>query len=511
MKFLLIFVIEILIDWVSYIQPITGFNITAWNPLAAINLFFLLQSKVNFLPIILGEVTGNILTRSKEINSISNIDSILITTIYLIGSIIFRKYLSVFKIIKNSFDFLKFIVFSINLSLAHAIISITLYYRTGELYSNDVLISFFSLFVGDASGLIIIAPLLFVFMVYGVNNFINDIFENWKIIIAGIFITTFIYFLAISKQDHSLRFIYLIIIPICAAAFSFNLKNTLLLIAASQMMLAIAFLVRGTQAHRVAEIQLMILVISSTIIYIAMTIIERRDFQTKSKILETSKNLATISGILLHEIAQPITALSTYSQIQLNELNHDGKLDKNKLRTYAKNINDEISRVREIFLKTKENISAEKKVAIPPINVIPLVKTIFKIIQPIAVISNVNIKLNISSEIINIIALPHNISLAIKNLLLNSIQSSCQSIEKECLVEIYQNSELCFIDFIDSGNFISKKNLNNIFDYGYSSSDIGMGLGLSIAKDLIETSNGKIIAYHNQKMKFRIILPTIND
>ncbi len=511
MNFLAVFTIEIFIDWLSFIQPLSGFNITPWNPQAAIHIFFLLQSRIYFYPIIIAGIVGNLIIRSNGIFSIGNLETILITLLYLVGSILLTKYLKVTKIIESGAEFLKFIIFSINIAFIHAIISTFLYFYIGKLSKNDIVISIITLMIGDTSGLIIISPLLFTFLIYGAKETFYNIFDNWLIIFCIVIITSFIYFLATSKQDNSLRFIYLIIIPICGAAFSFNFKNTMLLIVASQIMLAVAFLYRDTPLYRVAEIQMMILVISSVTIYVSMIIIERRELEKKAKMMATSRNLATIAGILLHEIAQPITALSTYSRIQLNDLNNNGALDKNKILYSAKNIDDEITRVREIFIKIKADISDRDEITTAQTNVTPLVKTIFNLLQPSAKLLNVEVKLNISNDVISVISASQNISIAFKNLLLNSIQSASKSIKKECTVELYKTSDLCFIDFIDSGEFISKENLNRIFNYGYSDSNSGMGIGLSIAKDLVEISNGNVIAYPNQKLKFRIILPTIHE
>jgi signal transduction histidine kinase len=102
---------------------------------------------------------------------------------------------------------------------------------------------------------------------------------------------------------------------------------------------------------------------------------------------------------------------------------------------------------------------------------------------------------------------PHNFSIAFKNLLTNAVQSASKSDIKECSIELHQSYDLCFIDFTDSGEMISRDKSTKIFDYGFSGSDMGLGIGLSIAKELIEISGGKIIVYPNQRLKFRIVLP----
>jgi signal transduction histidine kinase len=182
--------------------------------------------------------------------------------------------------------------------------------------------------------------------------------------------------------------------------------------------------------------------------------------------IETSRNLATISGIILHEIAQPITALSTYSQIQLNALESENELERIKLKSYAQSMNDEISRVRDLFIKIRGSIRNDTESTGHITNVIETVESIYKLIRPYA-----------KSDI------------------------------KECSIELHQSHDLCFIDFTDSGEMISREKSTKIFDYGFSGSDMGLGIGLSIAKELIEISGGKIIVYPNQRLKFRIVIP----
>jgi signal transduction histidine kinase len=223
--------------------------------------------------------------------------------------------------------------------------------------------------------------------------------------------------------------------------------------------------------------------------------------------IETSRNLATISGIILHEIAQPITALSTYSQIQLNALESENELERIKLKSYAQSMNDEISRVRDLFIKIRGSIRNDTESTGHITNVIETMESIYKLIRPYANANDVKVRLNITGEEIYFLSMPHNFSIAFKNFLTNAVQSASKSDIKECSIELHQSYDLCFIDFTDSGEMISRDKSTKIFDYGFSGSDMGLGIGLSIAKELIEISGGKIIVYPNQRLKFRIVIP----
>jgi signal transduction histidine kinase len=507
MNYAAVFFLEFIIDWISYIQPLEDLNITSWNPQVALHLVFLLNSRANFFPIVIAGVSANILLRSADIFSIGNIEAIATVIIYFGGMLFFRKFFSTLRVFKESAEFLKFIVFSLAIASIRGITSTGLYLVGGEIESDQIIRSIISIIIGDCSGLIIFAPILILLYVDGIKETLKSVFSDWTVVFTTIVFSAFFYALAISPLDNALRFIYLIIVPICFVAFSFKIRNVLTLVVIAQFMLAAAFMYRNSPYYRVMEIQLMILIISSVVIYVSLIIIERREFEARARMIETSRNLATISGIILHEIAQPITALSTYSQIQLNALDSESELERIKLKSYAKNINDEIARVRDLFIKIRGSIKTDTESISHITNVIETMKSIYKLIQPYANANAVKVKLNVTDEEIYFLSMPQNFSIAFKNLLINAVQSASKSEIKECVIQLHQTYDLCFIDFSDSGEMISRENINNIFDYGFSGSIKGLGIGLSIAKDLIEISGGKIIVYPNQRLKFRIVLP----
>jgi signal transduction histidine kinase len=67
------------------------------------------------------------------------------------------------------------------------------------------------------------------------------------------------------------------------------------------------------------------------------------------------------------------------------------------------------------------------------------------------------------------------------------------------------------VHFWDSGPFITQDSIEEIFDFGYSRTSGGMGVGLHLARDVIEAHQGEIVAIPNASMKFRISLPIISS
>jgi len=99
------------------------------------------------------------------------------------------------------------------------------------------------------------------------------------------------------------------------------------------------------------------------------------------------------------------------------------------------------------------------------------------------------------------------LSLALRNLVTNGTSAAARGAAKWLRVELKVDAISCNIDFWDSGTFIDQDRVEEIFDFGYSRTSGGMGVGLHLARDVIEAHQGEIVAISNSSMKFRISLP----
>ena len=107
--------------------------------------------------------------------------------------------------------------------------------------------------------------------------------------------------------------------------------------------------------------------------------------------------------------------------------------------------------------------------------------------------------------------IPLNIALfewVIENLCKNAIDA--MSGKGKISIEITEKKDSIYIDLIDTGKGISKSKHKTVFMPGYTTKKRGWGLGLSLAKRIIEVyHSGKIYIKHSEISKgttFRIIL-----
>ncbi len=510
MFYLTVFSTELLVDWLSYIRPVADLNVTNWNPQAALHLYFLLITRRSIFPIALAGIAANVLVRSTNLIGLVHFEPIISALLFMAAAVVCGKIIDIIKIFEQSGEFLKFLVFCLVVAAVHSIVVSVLYVTVGELAIENIIYSVVAMFIGDTTGLIILFPFLLLARTRGTADTLRGIFGKVEIQGALVVLGVFFYFLATLDIANPLRFTYLVAIPIFFIAFRFDIRDVMGLTLIVQIMLAVAFIYRRSPFERVMEAQFMLLVIASSIVYLSLIIFERREFQNKARLKRKERQLATMSGIILHEIAQPVTALGNLSVIQMKELEQESAIDKEKLRIYAKNIHSEIVRVRQILVQIKKSINNEEEGAITPVEIISVVRSVLDMISSSAAALGVNMELSTKSDSIITMIPSQNLSISVRNIIINAIQSASKSEEKWCRIDIHQSADFCFIDFSDSGEVISSRHINEIFEYGYKESDHGLGMGLSIARDLLEIAGSRIFAYHGQQLKFRIVLKVAN-
>ena len=100
------------------------------------------------------------------------------------------------------------------------------------------------------------------------------------------------------------------------------------------------------------------------------------------------------------------------------------------------------------------------------------------------------------------------------NILDNSVKYKEKSKEKiKVKINLYEKEEFVVLEFSDNGTGVPDKDLSKLFlsfyrvDVSRTNPNEGSGLGLSIAKHIIEAHDGEITAYNMDGLTIKIVLP----
>ena len=230
---------------------------------------------------------------------------------------------------------------------------------------------------------------------------------------------------------------------------------------------------------------------------------------------ERISSILNLSSGIAHEINNPLAIINgkiylIEKKIKENVKNYEEinlKSDINTLELSIKRIQKIVSSLRK-FANSDDNepITENKLIDIINTSLIFLQKSLEK--------EKINIKLNIDEDLLIKCKLV-NLSVAFYNIILNSyeILSTINDANKYIDIESIEKDDHIIINFIDSGKSIEDKELiNRIMEPFISTKEaynLPRGLGLCVAKGIIESHNGSII-YDENSLNTKFIV-TLNS
>jgi signal transduction histidine kinase len=224
----------------------------------------------------------------------------------------------------------------------------------------------------------------------------------------------------------------------------------------------------------------------------AISIKSSRIYQDKVR----SEKLATVGLIavtLAHEIKNPLASIKTFFQLLPERYNTDPDFRE----TFSRIIPNEIRRidtlVTELLELSRQN---PKESALMDINVTDIMEDALKLFSLHLQDAGITISRNFASDL----QLRGNRD-KMKQAIINLISNACQSMTKGGYLKLTteQKDNLIKLYIQDTGCGIAQKNIKHIFDPFFTTKDIGIGLGLPISKQIIESMGGTI-EVHSQEL-----------
>ncbi|WP_299218935.1 HAMP domain-containing sensor histidine kinase [uncultured Aquimarina sp.] len=202
-------------------------------------------------------------------------------------------------------------------------------------------------------------------------------------------------------------------------------------------------------------------------------------FFTTSKASEQNKLWAGMAKETAHQIGTPLSSLVGWNEIlKVENVNPE----------YIVEIEKDISRLKVITERFSKIGSIPK---LEELDIVKETKETYTYLQSRSS-KLINFSLNLPEESIQVHLNSQLYSWTIENLVKNAIDAMRG--KGDLNIGLSQDSKRVFIRITDSGKGIPKSKFTKIFEPGYTSKTRGWGLGLSLAKRIIED-------YHSGKIK----------
>lgn len=225
-----------------------------------------------------------------------------------------------------------------------------------------------------------------------------------------------------------------------------------------------------------------------------------------AEISETErKKLSNALADISHQIKTPLTSI----RIMLDNIEENPQMDENIKADFIKEISKQIEWISSLIISLLKLAKFDAGSIIMNDEKISVKKLINDIISNLAImieLKNINIEFTVNEDVF-IKADYKWQKEALTNIIKNAIEHS--KLDSSIKIEVEDNSIFVKIIIQDEGEGIDKEDISHIFERFYKtkkSSENSIGIGLSLAKTIIEKENGYITveSQKNKGTKFEI-------
>jgi len=224
--------------------------------------------------------------------------------------------------------------------------------------------------------------------------------------------------------------------------------------------------------------------------------------------------LGELTAMIAHELSQPLTAILTNTDAVERMLLDMAVLPRDEIRQILADIRQDDLRANQAIHRIRALVR-RREMEMKPIDMNAAIAEVVNLARGDAERRHVQIREEYSAQLPpargDVVHLQH----VVLNLLINGMDAMKESPEAERnLVVSTSGDNLGFVEIAikDSGQGVSPENLPRVFDSFFTTKPEGMGMGLSLARYIIQSHSGRLWAENNKDGRgttFRFVVPSV--
>ena len=210
--------------------------------------------------------------------------------------------------------------------------------------------------------------------------------------------------------------------------------------------------------------------------------------------------MGELTASLAHELNQPLTGILTNAQAA-RRLLEGARPDLEELRAILHDIIEDDRRAAEVILRLRDLLrKGESEVSRLDLNA--LIRDVLKLLGSDTVIRNVSVALDLESSAPVVTGDRVQLEQVLLNLLLNAMEAMAERLggDRTVVVRTRNAEGSCVQASVeDGGSGLRPGTLETVFEPFYTTKSSGMGMGLAIARSIIEAHGGTIWAENSSR------------
>ena len=498
----------VLLDWLSFVHPLYGLNITPWNPAPALGLvYWLSHGRRVALPWFCSLLIGEALVRGWPVDFPLTLGlSLCLTLGYsLIGELLRHRFVSG-SAPSNRPQLFTWLVIVVLGTLLNAVVYVTILSFSGSMPQDAWMEAVARFWIGDCVGIVVTMPIVWMLADSRGRHMLRRLFLSWETmgyIALGVVMlwATFGFGMGAGFQQF-----YFLFLPIVWAAARQGLAGAALVASALQLGVIIVVQWLNVVTVEVYELQMLGAVLALVGFFIGVVVDEQRQAVEELKHTLRLAAAGEMASALAHELNQPMTALTAYGEVceHLLSRGETGNALKDAIRRMvaeSARAADVVRRLRDFFRTGATRLESMEVASLISVATAPFAarardQGVELIIEPVP------------EGMIFVDRLQ--LEVVLRNLLSNAFEAvaarpaGSRSVTLTVVIEAGGQLRLTVED---SGSGISPATAGHVFEPFVSTKSSGLGLGLVISRAIIEAHGGSLWAEIGSRGIFRFTLP----
>jgi two-component system, LuxR family, sensor kinase FixL len=491
----------IALDWISLVQVLPGIGFTLWNPPPAASLALLVLKGLRFAPaLFVAGVISDGLVGDFLLGIQPTLASELIVAIGYTGvAAALRRFAHADQGFPRVVDVVWLLLIVGAGTFAAACLVVAVLMMMHEMPPDFIVPSIRHFFIGDLTGIVGLLPVLLT---------ISQAWDRWKevspvtrILDLGIYALGLGFALSVVfgvAHSQELQFFYLLLPPVVWIGVRHGLPWCAMAILVDQLaFISIITLLDYPMADFLA-FQILSLAVAATGLILGAVVTDRqraeRSLRQQQAELSRVARLTTAGALgaaVVHEISQPLATVATYAYT-CRRLLASEPADLELLGRTLANVEDEIRRAGDIVEHLRDFLGKSE----PRWCSVDLAETTHKVVRVLAdEARTLGVTVRIDAGPLPCIAADHiQIEQVLVNLIRNAIEAVADCINQERWVQIrlrHVDGEVQ-VEIEDNGPGVSPDIAQHLFEPFETSKQRGMGLGLSLSREMAKAHEGSL-------------------
>lgn len=490
----------IAIERATFVYQLEGLGITLWGPAAGLSVALLAAGGLSFAPFVcLASLLSDYVVYLGPRGALASTGTSLVLMLGFSGIALALKGSTLLSLRPKVRDALAFLVL---IPLATAIIALlycSVLFASNLLSSWRFVISVRNFWIGDTVGIVTILPAAGVALATKPGHGLGFIRANLTSIlglIVGIGGALWLVFGVGGANGY--QFFYVFFLPIIWAAVRWGYAPVPLTLLCAHILLATLAMKLGYAAFDFMAFQMLMLVLSATGLILGAAIAEGRcaEERLRAQQLELARAarhaiVGATGTAIAHEISQPLASATTYVHAARRLLRNTAQ-DLSAIAAALDNAAGEAQRARETLERVRDYVSSGQ-LHLAEVDVERSASKVMHFVNRDAKAQGIHIDVQCGKHLPSVVCDRVQLEQILLNLVTNAVDAAAQAKNGTKVdVRILQKRDRVQIRVEDDGPGISGEMASRLFEPFETSKTSGMGLGLTLVRQIVEAHAGEI-------------------